>query len=121
VAGGWDAVNDFDAGATFPDSTQSAFEPIMANLRKDTDAAGAAAAGDEGPDNAAAKAAAVAVAGGAGATASSHSVPVGLPPLPGGNFGRSDAVDVPAALAHKFKRTFVVEWPPPSRRRGGWC
>jgi 3-hydroxyacyl-CoA dehydrogenase/3a,7a,12a-trihydroxy-5b-cholest-24-enoyl-CoA hydratase len=109
VRDGWDAVNDFDAGATFPDSTQSAFEPIMANLKG---GAGADEASDEGDENPAARAAGRAVAsGGAGGAASAGSdggAGVSLPPLPGGNFGSSDAVDVRTALAHKFKGAWLA-------------
>lgn len=93
VAEKWKEVDDFE-DAAYPDSTQSSFEPILKGIATEQppgngDEIGAAAAREVN----AAKRPSV-----------SHSIAEYLPPLPGGNFGLSDAVDVPAALKHPFKR-----------------
>jgi 3-hydroxyacyl-CoA dehydrogenase/3a,7a,12a-trihydroxy-5b-cholest-24-enoyl-CoA hydratase len=104
VRDGWDAVNDFDAGATFPDSTQSAFEPIMDNLRKVAGGAGGGVGEGTDDESPVARAAARTLAAGAGGGVAAAPGGVTLPALPGGNYGSSEAVNVPVALAHKFKR-----------------
>ena len=89
IAAAWPAVVDFDDGkATHPSSTQSAFEPIMANVSKH------AASGDGvGQD----------IAGAADAAGASGKRPtsdpdLALPVLEGGRTGHSDAVDVQKVL-----------------------
>jgi 3-hydroxyacyl-CoA dehydrogenase/3a,7a,12a-trihydroxy-5b-cholest-24-enoyl-CoA hydratase len=85
VAAAWPAVSDFAEGATYPETTQAAFAPMMDNLAR-APAAGAAGG-----------------AAGAGAGGSPS-----LPRLPGGTTGGSEAVDVAATLAHPFRPVETV-------------
>lgn len=111
VRDAWSKAGQFDAGASFPDSTQSAFEPILATLRSHEK--GGSGGGGEVDDTAASRGVAEAVRGitrarGSGAlTAPLEQHRLYLEPMPGGNVGGSDSVDVKAALAHVFKSTCV--------------
>ena len=101
VRAAWSNVHDFSAGATFPDSTQATFAAVMDNLRKLSPADAAKAEEDTITTSVDAElrrgGASAAVAGGIG---------VGglLEALPGGTTGRSEHIDVAAALKHAFKR-----------------
>ncbi|KAA0162803.1 hypothetical protein FNF27_08020 [Cafeteria roenbergensis] len=100
VAAAWSAVGDF-AGASHPDSTQSAFEPMLAaralvdaSLRGD--AGVGAATGDKEDFGAGASQAAGSARVGAASAATQRQL---LPVVEGGKAGLSDAVDAAKACA----------------------
>lgn len=93
LAAAWEQVTDFNAaGATHPSSTQSAFEPIMANIQ--------AHGGKSTPEGG--HFAGVAAAAGAAKHAEKGAAQVALPVLEGGRTGNSAAVDVAAVLGAKL-------------------
>lgn len=110
VRDAWGAVEDFE-GATYPDSTQSAFEPMLASLQRSAAAVGGAGGGSDGADLiGAASAASVRSpelsAAASGAAAAFAALPsLGLTPLPGGGSGKSAAVDVARVLSHALLST----------------
>jgi hypothetical protein len=110
VRDAWDVVSDFSE-STFPDSTQSAFEPMLLNLQH---------AADSGPSSADAPLGAftddfVGSASAAALHSSSSGAPsntllaslndLGLQPLPGGRTGYSALVDVPLLLSQPLGTT----------------
>jgi NAD(P)-dependent dehydrogenase (short-subunit alcohol dehydrogenase family) len=97
VRAAWADANRFDDFAAYPDSTQSSFEPIMENLRKDTNAVTAL---DDSTGASAARSLEASMNTHDSAASVSSSL---LAALPGGKCGRSDALDVPATLGHQLR------------------
>lgn len=114
VRDAWGAVGDFSAASTYPDSTQASFEPMLASLQQSGGGRAAAAAsvdggGGDGTELVGAVSAAelrTAEPPTPAAAAVFADLPrLGLPPLPGGNVGKSAAVDVSRVLASGLRST----------------